>query len=892
MSSQNRVLTLICTLSVSALHGQELPPRAVARLGDYRFYHGSSIELVAMSPDGSRVASLARKPSYYHHITDADRDPFDRTIVIWDTATGQRLRELIPEKYGRSLTFAPDGKKLVVVSGPAESKSHIVFIDVDTGKVVDQFGEFKETADVRQFSADGKRLLICEGSWCWADAVISLDIASRRVQKRWQAPASKSAWVKERERATRAVPSPDGKFIAWHIDELPDYSKLPRDIPPPWVPRPTVLVVTNAVADKVLYRKDFGRNGLDPFAYAADGRWFLTRGDEKVVAWETATGKELFSLADPKAYGFALSPDGRWALVSGNRRCRLWDLETKKAVHELHGSIGYRQEQVFSADGKTVVLWNSSTLRVFDTATGKERASPIHRARQVMVRFSEDGSKLFSNCSETRITWDVSSGRKPIMLSQVPRQAWEIGGSESEAQSNDSRFFVDEVNRRIRIRSTSTGLIVHELDKDDWRGTFARFSPDATRLALRRYFMETGIDKDGNAWIRLGKEREKLCLYDTKTGKKSGEIKLENGLSWVVPVFSPDGKTLAWADHANDVHLHDAVTGKLMRTLRSIQPLPSKECNDGDVLFSPDGQYLIVTTYCHELFADPNDDTKWNTLPTRVFDVASGKEVRRFYGNPEKTRSAAAFSCVACSPDNRLLAVAEKESGTIRLIEINSGKVRVEFKGHREGVHDLAFSPDSKTLASGGEDNVVYLWNVIGPGGERDGRMATAADLPQWWTDLADARRVDAAVGSFMLCPEPSAQFLSARVRPIEPLDEKRVAQLFADLDADNFAMRRTASEELANLGDRIEGALKAHIKKHISVEARTRIQALVDKLDARALPAPTLQNLRAIEVLERIGTTGSRLCLEKLATGAPEAWETRAAKSALARFRPSARNQ
>ena len=63
------------------------------------------------------------------------------------------------------------------------------------------------------------------------------------------------------------------------------------------------------------------------------------------------------------------------------------------------------------------------------------------------------------------------------------------------------------------------------------------------------------------------------------------------------------------------------------------------------------------------------------TLPTRVFQVSSGREIIRFYANPRKESRAARLSCAAWSPDSRLLAVAEEGSGTVRLIEVASGQV-------------------------------------------------------------------------------------------------------------------------------------------------------------------------------------------------------------------------
>ena len=307
MSTRWRIsLVLACTLLTSGLQGQELPPRAIARLGDYRFHHGSSIELVALSPDGSRVASLARKRSYPNDVPEKDRDPFDRTIVVWDAASGQRVCELqAPGRPVESQAFTPDSKRVLVVcdkvfSGDEFPKRQIVFFDVAAAKIADQIGPLERNTSFLQFSADGKRLVLREGD----DAVISFDMASRKPQQRWQAPAPKSDWIKEDERVNGGIQSPDGKFIIWRAYKLPDESNQPRGIRG-LTPRPTIVVVSDTVSRKVLYRKEFDHY-YRPAALviSPDSRWFMIGGEKKLTAWETATGKEFFILADPLTYSF------------------------------------------------------------------------------------------------------------------------------------------------------------------------------------------------------------------------------------------------------------------------------------------------------------------------------------------------------------------------------------------------------------------------------------------------------------------------------------------------------------------------------------------------------------------------------------------------------------
>ena len=68
---------------------------------------------------------------------------------------------------------------------------------------------------------------------------------------------------------------------------------------------------------------------------------------------------------------------------------------------------------------------------------------------------------------------------------------------------------------------------------------------------------------------------------------------------------------------------------------------------------------------------------------------------------------------VAFSPDSRALASASYDK-TIRLWDAETGAHVRTLEGHTNWVNSVAFSPDGRTLASGGGwgDNTVRLWDV------------------------------------------------------------------------------------------------------------------------------------------------------------------------------------
>jgi hypothetical protein len=85
-------------------------------------------------------------------------------------------------------------------------------------------------------------------------------------------------------------------------------------------------------------------------------------------------------------------------------------------------------------------------------------------------------------------------------------------------------------------------------------------------------------------------------------------------------------------------------------------------------------------------------------------------------------------------------------------------------------------------------------------------------------------------------------------------------------------------------LGERVEPALRQALKEKPSAEVRRRVGALLAAL--KGVPPPnTLRALRAVWVLERVGTPEARQLLGALAKGAPGARQTVEAQAALARL-------
>jgi hypothetical protein len=285
-----------------------------------------------------------------------------------------------------------------------------------------------------------------------------------------------------------------------------------------------------------------------------------------------------------------------------------------------------------------------------------------------------------------------------------------------------------------------------------------------------------------------------------------------------------------------------------------------------------------------------------------IYETATGQEVQRTPSFRTHLLS------VAFAPDGRTLAfgggtrlelhyynhdlglcIPGKADFSVRLWDLVENKELRRFAGHALQVESLAFSPDGATLVSGSVDAAPLCWDtadIIGRPHPR-GADLSASRLAKLWTDLADgdAARAYKAIGELIHSPDSVLSLLANKLTPVPPAPQGRLPGLLANLDSNEFVRREKATRELEQLGELAGPALRKALKEKPSLEARKRMEVILEQIERRNLKPDRLRIVRAVQVLESIGTPKAKQILEGLAQGASGAGLTEEAKAALQRL-------
>ncbi|UKZ83497.1 hypothetical protein TrVFT333_011306 [Trichoderma virens FT-333] len=365
-----------------------------------------------------------------------------------------------------------------------------------------------------------------------------------------------------------------------------------------------------------------------------------------------------------KITALAFSPDGETlASKSKDETICFWDVATGVLKETVECHCDGASAIAFSPDNKALMLatFGNPTLGRDAETGGKEAAKSDG---YWITHFT-----LSSNCGIPE-TKRGDSAVQLTGLSEMEEFQKDSDGITAFAFSSDRETLASGLrNGSILIWDATTGMYRRTIKSFFGKPETIAFSPDSRRIA-------SGFTS-------------RIWLFDATTGKYLMAIDETTRDAGAI-AFCQDNKRLVVGMMDNSIRVYDTATSTSTRTLMS--------GGDSAIAISPDNKIL----------ASASDD-----YTIRLWDATMGMQEEHMQEEDPRNYPRDAICEAAISPDGKILASTKVHPNDIvQLWDLATRTCQELDPGRSLEVTALAFSPDSKTLASG-SDLEIRLWDVV-----------------------------------------------------------------------------------------------------------------------------------------------------------------------------------
>jgi len=308
--------------------------------------HTGPVTSVVFTPDGKQIVSGSFK---------------EKTIRIWDVATGREIRNIISDINGvDGLRLIPDGKQ--IISSSFNLPGIIRIWDKDTGKELRTISDFAYQPILSMdLSPDGKQIAAIYDEFYEDENDISRIVF-------YNADTGRQIRTIFTEGAGSITFSPDEKQIATCH---PDNKKIKI-----WDLVTGQEILT--ISEDVIW--------LNFLTFTPDGKYIISKAyskqthDPVITIWDANTGKKNTIISEkPEQFSpIAISPDGNLMAIVLYREklISLFDIATGEKINTISNFSGHTDKissLAFSPDGKMLVSGSADkSIKLWDVATGKE----------------------------------------------------------------------------------------------------------------------------------------------------------------------------------------------------------------------------------------------------------------------------------------------------------------------------------------------------------------------------------------------------------------------------------------------------------------------------------------------------------------------------------------